>query len=370
LQSHIIFASLLNPALHRRIFFQLARAAKTVFDRVSVLGNGKEEHVYCQDGIHVVQKMIFPRLSVHRLFRQWQWYKIITKLAPTHICFATPELIPLMLYLKKTTGVKLIYDVQENYERNILYGSDYPRLLRPILARQVRRLERSAVPYLDGVIYAETGFDNILNVPAQRKIIIRNVYAPSGHECKLPLPPKPYLLITGTLAPEWGILEAIEAYKIIVSQTDCYLIIAGFGNNKNFLQKIKTAVKGYSSILVEGLTNTVSYPRIEQLIQNCIAGFALYQPSLRMADRIPTKFYEYAAYGKPLIFSDFDPWNDLNEQYHLGIPVIYNNPKIVAERVNHILQNDLSVFQSEPKFYSWEFEKDKWIDWLGQIRDK
>jgi glycosyltransferase involved in cell wall biosynthesis len=368
LQSHILFVSLLNPALHRRIFFQLARTASTCFDWVSVLGIGKEEQTYYQDSIQVIQKRNFARLSVHRLVRQWEWYRVINQLAPTHICFATPELIPLMLYLKKSTGVKLIYDVHENYERNILYGSGYTSVLRPILALQVRRLERSAVPYLDGVIYAETGFDNILNVPDERKIILRNVYTPSGQHCDLPLPPQPYLLITGTLAPDWGILEAIEAYKIIAQRTDYHLIIAGYGNNLSFLQKIKTAVNGYPSIHIEGWTEAVVYPRIEQLIQHCTAGFALYQPSLRMADRVPTKFYEYAAYGKPLFFSDFEPWNLLNQQFHFGIPVIFDNPSKIAVCVLNVLQNNSLKFDSDPEFYSWEYERNKWIDWLMQIK--
>jgi len=368
LQSHILFVSLLNPALHRRIFFQLARSASTVFERVSVLGSGGAEKNYWQDGIQVIQKENFTRLSVHRLVRQWEWYRVINQLAPTHICFATPELIPLMLYLKKTTGVKLIYDVHENYERNILYGSGYAHFLRGFLATQVRRLEQSAVPDLDGVIYAETGFDNILNVRDERKIILRNVYTPSGQHCDLPLPPQLYLLITGTLAPVWGILEAIEAFKIIAKQSDYHLVIAGYGNNQSFIQKLEIAVNGYPSIHVESWTDAVSYPRIEQLIQHCTAGFAFYKPSLRMADRIPTKFYEYAAYGKPLFFSDFEPWNQLNKQYHFGIPVIFDNPSKIAACVLNVLQNNSLKFDSDPEFYSWECERNKWIDWLIQIK--
>lgn len=66
LQNHILFLSLLNPAFHRRIFFQLARTAKTIFPRVTVLGSGSEEKTYWEDGIQVIQKKSFTdsRLTV------------------------------------------------------------------------------------------------------------------------------------------------------------------------------------------------------------------------------------------------------------------------------------------------------------------
>lgn len=272
-----------------------------------------------------------------------------------------------MLFLKNTLSVKLIYDVHENYERNILYGSGYAPILRSNLAISIRALERSAIPYLDGVIYAESGYDNILNVPEERKIILRNLYVSSGMPSNIPLPHQPFILITGTLAREWGTLEAIEAYKIVAKHTDYQLVIAGYCPNPTYLKSINDAINSHPRIFLEGISQPVPYPRIEQLIQNSSFGFALYEPSIRMADRVPTKFFEYAAYGKPLFFSDFEPWNWLNEQYHFGVPVIYNDPAKIADRIFSFLQNDRWEIGSDPKFYSWEYEKQMWIDWLSQM---
>ena len=371
--AHLVFVSVLNSVQHRRVYFQLARSAKKIFDRVTVIGINNEEfnkRRETSESIQLVSLNSVPRISLRRFFRLSKLKKLIYELKPTHLCITTPELLPIAFSLKQDLYCKVIYDVHENYLNNILFGAGWWSALRPFLAHKVRKMEMEAISFLDGVIYAEEGYDNMLLVPNEKKIIIRNVYVPSGLICKKELPPQPYLLVTGMWAKEWGTLRAIDLFLQAKPKLKGLnqLVIAGFTPSMAFHKKVVNATQQHPEIILEGGTQPVPYPRIEQLIAGCNAGFGLYQPSPRMMDRIPTKFYEFAHFRKPLFFTDFAPWNHLNERYSFGYGLPYDDiSKSVVILTETILNHPPQSTSKPEKWNNWEDEEKEWIAFLGRI---
>ncbi len=215
----------------------------------------------------------------------------------------SPELLPLAAVLKKLRAAKIVYDVHENYALNALTADGY-RFRRP-LALAVQSVENAFASVLDGVVLAEKAF---LNLPFLARVkgpvvVCPNYFAPPTHEPSLS--PEfiaslgDYLLYTGTLSEKWGTQSAIDAAK----KMNAKIVVAGHSHDKRYVERLQRRADG-ANVVFFGGTQYVDYADIVALIRGCRAGFALYHPDPNLVQRRPTKFFEYAAFGKPLYYTD------------------------------------------------------------------
>lgn len=172
----ICHITLLNPAVHSRIFYKEALTQREAGFAVSIIGQDLAENPYEKQGIRIV-----PMPAVSRKLRErTQARKKVLQLALTekadlyHV--HTPELLGVAKKLKeKFPGCKIVYDMHEDYAKNFKYGGAYPSSSRIALARWVRRRERKFLQWGDGVIYAEECYHDLLNAK-DKSIIIRNKF--------------------------------------------------------------------------------------------------------------------------------------------------------------------------------------------------
>src|SRR5688572_16247844 len=136
----IVIASILKPVDDTRMYGKIAQTLSTLpHTTVHVIGFPSAHQ---QDGSiirHPLKK--FGRISLARIKSRFTVLKICLTLRPDIFITTTHELLGVGMLLKLLTRCRLIYDIQENYYRNILYTTTFPLLLRPLVALAVRLKE-------------------------------------------------------------------------------------------------------------------------------------------------------------------------------------------------------------------------------------
>jgi len=175
-RTSIALASILKPVEDTRMFekFGLSLGQTNKYD-VNIIGF-TSKNIKKVDNVQFYPLFDFKRTSFLRLLAPWKILFLLFKVKPSVVVFNTPEILYVILLYKLLTGCKIIYDVQENYFRNIYYNENYIPLARILLAYSIRLKEWSGRWLIDKIIFAEDGY--ILEMPrsAQKATVIKNTY--------------------------------------------------------------------------------------------------------------------------------------------------------------------------------------------------
>jgi hypothetical protein len=321
----ICHLSLLNPALHPRIFYKHALSAVEMGHEVSIVAQSEASEPFVQEGVRIIPLQPFPRLSPQRLQARKEVLQKARAVRADVYIIHTPELLAVAKKLQRQLGAKIIYDVHEDYAHTLRFSTHYPAGIRGLMASWVRRKETQAVQWLSGVFYAERIYDNILGAAPAQKLVLENTFSPRAlrQSPSVALPTKPYLLYTGTIAEAWGIWESLDLWEQWNQSEAMHLVVAGHCQLPNLLARIQSRIQQsdiQDRFILIGGADYVPYADIVYLIQNCYAGLGLYHPLPYLIGKIPTKFFEFLAARKPLIFTGERHWQQFNEKNALGIP--------------------------------------------------
>ncbi len=357
--------TLLNAALHSRIFYKEAVSAQQAGLRVCVIGQDAAPLPYVKQGVTVIPLASgMPRWSLHR-----QMLRLALQVQAKVYHIHTPELLPLALLLKAMRRAKVVYDVHEDYAKNLTYGRAYsqPLLTRKLAALAVRALEKTSRLWVDYFLYAESCYKNILGAASGKYAILPNYYAsPTGDmdsERADPLPTHmPILGYIGTIANDWGILETLKLWRALNHKggSGVFLLIAGVGFEAALLQNVQHTLQeanlpGRWRML--GGSEHVPYETIIACMESCACISALYTPTLAIRERIPTKFYEAMAMQKPVLFTANPTWDALNECLKFGMALDVADLETAANWVHAELQDGFKNCYTAPiasEAYSWE----------------
>src|SRR5689334_15207208 len=130
----IVIASLLKPIDDTRMYGKIGQSlAETGKFDVHIFVHPSSRAI-SSDEIQVYPSDSFKRLSIDRLLQPWRLIGAVVKLTPDLLIITTHELLFMAMLVKLFTRCDVLYDLQENYYRNIRYTNAYPKLLRPLLA--------------------------------------------------------------------------------------------------------------------------------------------------------------------------------------------------------------------------------------------
>lgn len=285
----------------------------------------------------------FQRLSPKRLLAGWIFFRYLCRLRPEVVIITTFELLKPAVFYKLFLGGKLLYDVQENYYRNLVYTNSFPPVLKNILAVAVRLWEYATRPFVNHYLLAEKNYEKEFSFTRNKSTILENKIPRSF---VLPRQERGdgtiLLLYTGTIAENYGIFEAIALAKLLHQREPrIRLAIAGFAAQKEVLEKVKEAITGFAFISLTGGSDIVPHRQILQLIASADLGLISYRPDKSTENCIPTKLYEYLAHRLPYLVGSNPVWRELTQKYQAGIEIDFTNPD--AEKILEALK--------ENKFY-------------------
>src|SRR5687768_1730874 len=98
---HICHLSLLNPAIHSRIFFKMALSQVQAGYRVSIIAQDPARAPYMREGVEIVPLGVFGRLSWRRLWSLGRMRRLAQGLAADVYQIHTVELLGLARKLKQ-----------------------------------------------------------------------------------------------------------------------------------------------------------------------------------------------------------------------------------------------------------------------------
>jgi len=116
----ILQLSVLDPAIHTRIYYKVALSLAEEGFKVCVVGTDKVEvPAILPKNVEIISLSTIPRSVTARLLRGWDLFKIAYRRRPDALMIHTPELLHIVvLYKILFPKTKLFYDVLEDYEKN------------------------------------------------------------------------------------------------------------------------------------------------------------------------------------------------------------------------------------------------------------
>jgi glycosyltransferase involved in cell wall biosynthesis len=363
----IVIASVLKPIDDTRMYGKIGQSlADTGRFDVHIFGYPSSRTIP-SDTIQVYSSDSFKRLSIDRLLRPWRLIGDIVKLTPDVLIITTHELLLMAMLVKLFTRCDVLYDVQENYYRNIRYTNAYPKLLRPLLAAYVRLKEIILAPAIDYFTLAEKGYEDELPFLKKNYIVLENkLRKPSGSFTRKSILDKNiHLLFSGTLAESTGVFEAINLARSLHAQEPrIRLTIIGYSSQVSVLNRIKHITEQHHYIsLIGGDTLTPHTDIIREIFQSDF-GIISYPPNKSTENCVPTKLFEYTGCTLPILLVNHTPWIERCTAYAACIPIDFKNPNIPA--ILHDMHHK-QFYPDTPHGVYWEEEAGKLINLMDYI---
>jgi glycosyltransferase involved in cell wall biosynthesis len=374
---HICHVSLLNPAIHSRIFFKMAQSQVRAGHRVTIIAQDPAAHPYERAGVHIIPLGVFGRLSWRRMLGIRTVEALARGVAADIYQIHTVELLPMAHRLKSAlAGCKVIFDMHEDYVANILYADYYADYIRRFLARRVQAVLDAFPAWGDGLILAEDCFKGLVAFDPERLAIVRNKFQfPQSDDTPQPQGPGglPFMLLTGTIAANWGVWESIALWEALNRRQPLGLVIAGHGQDRRLMAQVaqRVAQGGLQDrFRLAGGATYLPFETVVKYIQACTFGLALYAIKENIKDRIPTKFYEFMAHRKPLLFTPNPPWMALNAQYDFGVALQWPPSAAALEEIYQrcVLGDGAFYRRTLPDAaWQWESEAVAMLDLIAKI---
>lgn len=309
-----------------RIFHKQLRSLHTAgFDAHLVAPHDESERVHGVS-IHGLPR---PRHRMHRLALQPALFRCARRLDAALYQIHDPELLPLGVLLKAATGARLVYDMHEDY-----------RTKGPVLGRTLRGMERTAFPWIDHVLLAETSYRPIVESAPVSHRVLPNYFRPIGEEGKTTSTENKAgepsrLLYTGTLSARRGLRTMVElAGHIRQSHRSETVDLVGVCHHADQRAWAERRIRRDDLGTVVERTGWDTYVRPSAMpphYQQADVGLVLCEPDANYTGSYPTKFYEYLHYGLPIICSDFPLWRRFVETHNCGAVVPPGDPAAVLD---------------------------------------
>lgn len=341
----IVIASVLKPVDESRMFEKigLSLGNQGQFE-VHLIGspfpsaNHPEENLF----LHPIGSKPFGRLSFKRFIAPFIILRKALSIKPDVFIITTHELLLVSILCRMIIGCKVLYDVQENYFRNIRYTTAFPPVIRQILAIYIRLKEIICSPFIYHFILAESVYKDELSF-AKPYVIVQNKLAKKVGEVYRKQKHSGYtnLLFSGTLAESTGVFEAIEIAKNLHELDASFtLTIIGSCHVQSDHEKLKQLADKLPFVRYLGQPHPIPHPYILKEIQQSDFGIVYYPPNPSTRGSMPTKVYEYSGLNLPFLVR-----HETSHDY-----VLENNAGIILSEVvdYQALINNMKAFQCGP----------------------
>lgn len=360
------FVAVLKPADDIRLFQKIAQ---TFWDSgFEIFNFGSQSGLEVKNtnsNIHFYPIFRFSRSSFQRLWAGFLILKYLWKIKPQILVCGAVELLPfcvLYKFFQKLSGKKLhlIYDVQENYFLNVLHTETYKSwwVFRKVLAYSVRLIEWLCASQVDTFFLAEKCYQSELSFVKKRCLVLENKVLKINFQEKNVS--NPIFLLSGTIAPEYGLWEAIDfAEKVHCSFPQITLKIVGRCSRKEVFSELVALQEKKPFLQLEISEKALSYEILQKNFAESTFWLMPYQVNPAYRNRIPTKFYEAMAWQKWIFVQKNPVWESFFKEYAYPYVIWIDFQK--AQTWQEAL--DISKILQKPSYQNqqifWDSEKEK-----------
>lgn len=356
----IVIASLLKPVDETRMFEKMAVSLdQTNKYAVNIIGfSAKNIPTHPTIAFHPLFN--FKRLSLSRMLAPFSYWRKLLQLKPELIIVNTHDLLMVSCAYGRLFGAPVIYDVQENYEQNIIWSSNLPPSLRRIVAKGVRHKEQLANRMIVHSLIAEKCYLNECSFINSDCTVLENKAIKPSFKDKSWIGPATIndplrLVYTGTIAESYGIFDCIALADGLIGQyPGLQLRITGYCPRQDTLLKLQALIRDKPYISLTGGAEPVPHPLILRELEQAHFALVSYRLNPSNQDCFPTRIWECLAYKVPMLMKPGHPWQYLLEEYGAGLVLDYHAP-------GNLPLNDLGFYRKKdiPDHFYWHWEAEK-----------
>lgn len=299
----------------------------------------------------------------------WRMMRAVIRARPRIAHFHDPELLPWAVFLR-LFGIKVVYDVHEDYPEAITQNYRLPNVARKLLPPVVRVVEWLGAKFINGIVLCAPTI--AWRFPSYKSIIVHNYpmasefHAPGDQPMRTRPPEVAYI---GTITLNRNILGMIDAVEL-ARDSGAVLRLAGHFTVASD-EAVARAHPGWKRVQFDGW---VSRQDVADILKSVRAGLLLIKPIKHEMVSYPIKLFEYMAAGVPVIASDFPVWREFVAKAGCGILVDPMDPEAIAHAIRWMIDNpDEAQAMGERgrravlDEYSWENEADTLFQFYEQL---
>lgn len=341
MKTKVLFASSLKPARDTRT------------EKLS-LSFGDYDCYFCgvDNGDELSQSNTweYSRSLTHRFKILIKFVRFVKEIKPDVVIVNSLEFVPVLKSLKVKQGFKLLYDMQEDYVKNITHHSGFRGLKRTIALAQAKRMTAKLIGIVDGVIYAENCYDQKLKSPSivmeNKSIIV--------HKRQKELSNPIRLVFTGTLTKECGVYKALDWLTELNKIGQFELTMIGHTPLEEDHERLKQI--SMTNFHYKGCLTPLPHQKLVKEMLNSDFGLICYEVSPAKKSKKPTKLFEYMSVCLPVLCQNDGFWSEKVLEKKAGL--VMNNGLILDSFKN-------VFYPEEVKRVNWETEK--LTNWLSEV---
>ena len=327
----VVHMTSVHSALDHRIFKKECRSlARAGFD-VTVVGPHPEDTVEELVRIKSVRKQ---RSQLARMTRTvWNVFQEAQKRDADIYHFHDPELIPVALILRGL-GKKVIYDVHEDFPKDMMFKSYLPHWSRRFLAKLMGWAESAACKRFSAIVCVTPSLAERLLPTNSKTVTICNYPYPEELAGGDPPSWKSRSLAAtyvGTITPQRGIVEMVHAMGYLSDSLGATLEIAG--------DAMPEAVKKFPGWPRVRFHEALDQPSTYRLLRTARVGLVCEHPIPTFLESMPVKIFEYMGAGLPVIASDFPLWRKMLSDVDCALYVDPLDARGIAQAIEYLLTN-------------------------------
>lgn len=351
-KTKVVIASILKPIDDTRMFekFGLSLEQANKYE-IHIIGFASK-NIPAKNQIQFHAHRPFERLSLQRYLARFTVLKKYAKVKPDIIIVNTHELLIVTCLYKILFGARIVYDIRENYARNVRRQKIYPVLVRPIISFVIRLKELITQPFFNAQIIAEGCYLNELPFLKPDVVLIENKFKQLDNSDAISKtdPKQIRLLFSGTIAESYGAFDAIALAKALHKvNPDVFLTLIGYCARMDDLLRLKAEIKDCEFIHLEGGDHLVPHTAIVSEIRRSTFGLILNQPNILSDQKKPTRLFEFTANKLPVICINNPTWSSFLTAFNAGLIINLKHLKpaaLLVEMENSIFYNKGDVTTS------------------------
>jgi glycosyltransferase involved in cell wall biosynthesis len=302
-----------------------------------------------KDGVRIRALPNVPRQKRPLLWRKLVQMAVETDADVYHI--HDPELLLITPWLRRRTGKPTIYDIHEANADFIAVKDYLPGWARQPLGALVRWLEPHLARRESGLIFADDAIARTFESFTGPKITLFNYpgaeLIKQGETGGQPYAERPPVVIyLGGLERNRGSGLMIDAFARVRREIPvARLLIVGHFQPTDLEQEVYAHAERYGIAKAVRITGRVPFDQIGDYLHRARVGWVTWQACPKNKKNVPTKLFEYMAFGLPVVSSDLPSVRPFLHQGYNGHLVPASDHEAHAAVISRLLQNPEEALQ-------------------------
>jgi glycosyltransferase involved in cell wall biosynthesis len=257
--------------------------------------------------------------------------------------FHDPELLFIAPLLARRTGTPTVYDVHEAYPEFFAVKDYLPALIRYPMAWAFRVVEPRLAGLHDALVFADDFTPEAFRGVRRPKAVLPNFPAADlvgagARELSTVATRQPIVLYLGGLERNRGSRLMIEAFARVHSRKpDARLLHVGHFMPPELRREFLAHASKLGLAEAVCCVGRIPHADVGDYLDRAAVGWVTWQPYAKNQKNVPTKLFEYMAYGLPVVSSDLNTTRPFVEDGVTGHLVEAANPTAHAEAILGLL---------------------------------